>query len=270
MCGLWTAPADWLLASIVGMDGSYHPAPLALLRQPSARLLEAAPGLRTGDIAAVDSLTRMLTISGIALGAAGSTAPMSGTEHLISHLIDLGAEARGRPAALHGAQVGVASVVAAAIWEVCLEELGRGLELGIPAEEPVRRDLEARFSRVDPTGRAAAECWRDCEAKLSAWREQHETAVAVVSDWDSHREAVTALLAPPERIANALREAGAVSAFDDLAPPVDSVTVRWAVENIPFIRRRFTVADLMYYAGAWTGELVERALDRASRAGIGW
>ena len=78
MCGIWTAPADWYLASAFGLDDSHHPAPLALFEEPAARMLAAAPGLPDGEPAAVDSLIRMLTISGIALGVAGTTAPLSG------------------------------------------------------------------------------------------------------------------------------------------------------------------------------------------------
>lgn len=272
MCGQWTAPADWYLASILGMDDSYHPAPLALLAEPSARMLAAAPGLRHGELAAVDSLIRMLTISGIALGVAGSTAPLSGTEHLISHLIDLDAEVHGRPTALHGAQVGVASVLAAAIWELCLEEIDRAAPLPseIPAADEVEGDLRAAFAGLDPTGHVAAECWRDCSIKLDLWREHRRAAAAAMSAWDSHRDTLATLLAPPEQIAEALRAAGAITSFKALSPSVSSETVRWAVRSLPFIRKRFTVADLLYYTGRWTDDLVDSALERASKAGIAW
>ena len=57
-----------------------------------------------------------MTLTGIAMGVAGRTAPLSGTEHLLSHLLDMAAGVAGRPLAFHGAQVGVASVLAATIW----------------------------------------------------------------------------------------------------------------------------------------------------------
>jgi glycerol-1-phosphate dehydrogenase [NAD(P)+] len=271
MAGLGTAPADWYLASAVGLDDSYHPAPLALLRESRERLEASAPGLKSRDLAAVDSLTRMLTISGISLGVAGSTAPMSGTEHLISHLLDLDAEVHGRAAALHGAQVGVASVVAAAIWEVGLEDLETTAPvLAVPPADAVERDVRAAFDGLDPTGRVGEECWRDCREKLSAFDAHTGDAVAAMSDWETHREVLTTMLAPPEQIAESLRTAGAVTGFDELSPAVSPAALRWAVRTLPFIRKRFTVADLLYYGGRWSEDLVERALVRSSKAGVTW
>jgi glycerol-1-phosphate dehydrogenase [NAD(P)+] len=59
------------------------------------------------------SVTRIFSPYG-ALGVAGSTAPYSGTEHLVSHLLDMSAVQLDRPFAFHGAQVGVATVPVAA------------------------------------------------------------------------------------------------------------------------------------------------------------
>ena len=115
---MWTAPADWYLASAVGMDDSYHPAPVGMLRERDRGLLAGAAGLRRREPAMLDRLARVLTLSGISLGVAGKTAPLSGTEHLVSHLIDMAAEGRDRPLALHGAQVAVAAVPVAAAWEI--------------------------------------------------------------------------------------------------------------------------------------------------------
>ena len=61
----WTAPADWYLACAVGMDDSYHPAPVEMLREGSRGLLEDAAGLRDREPAALDRLARVLTLSGI-------------------------------------------------------------------------------------------------------------------------------------------------------------------------------------------------------------
>jgi glycerol-1-phosphate dehydrogenase [NAD(P)+] len=273
MCGLWTAPADWYLASTLGMDGSFHPAPLALLELPRDRLLATAPGLRLRDLDAVDSLTRMLTISGIALGVTGSTAPMSGTEHLLSHLIDLEAELHGRAPALHGAQVGVASVVAAAIWQTALEQLRSWTpgDIGAPSQQQLERDLGTSMAHVDARGRVADECLRDCRLKLAAWEDGRRIAAATMGgDWAGHLEDLEALLAPPEEIADALRRAGAIASFGELTPSVSAATVRWAVRSLPFLRRRFTVADLLYYCGRWTDELVDRVLERSWEAGARW
>jgi glycerol-1-phosphate dehydrogenase [NAD(P)+] len=45
---MWTAPADWYLASAVGMDDSYHPAPVGMLYEGGRKLLDGAAALRGG------------------------------------------------------------------------------------------------------------------------------------------------------------------------------------------------------------------------------
>src|SRR5687767_10093282 len=107
LISMWTAPADWYLASAVGMDESYHPAPVGMLYGGGGNLLDDGAALRRSDPGALDRLARVLTLSGITLGIAGKTAPLSGTEHLVSHLIDMSAEQSGGPVAFHGAQVAV-------------------------------------------------------------------------------------------------------------------------------------------------------------------
>src|ERR671912_2313337 len=122
LLAMWTAPADWYLARAVGMEDSYHHAPIGMLREQGQGLLAGAAGLRRREPEMLDRLARVLTLSGISLGVAGQTAPLSGTEHLVSHLIDMAAEGRHLSLALHGAQVAVAAVPVAAAWEAFLAE----------------------------------------------------------------------------------------------------------------------------------------------------
>ena len=74
MTSMYVAPADWRLAAIVGVDPSYHRAPVALLAAIGGRLDACAPGVRTGDPHAVQELTWALAVRGIATGVAGTTA----------------------------------------------------------------------------------------------------------------------------------------------------------------------------------------------------
>jgi glycerol-1-phosphate dehydrogenase [NAD(P)+] len=53
---MWTAPADWYLASAVGMDDSYHPAPVEMLYRQGRELLDDAAALRRRDPRALDRL----------------------------------------------------------------------------------------------------------------------------------------------------------------------------------------------------------------------
>ena len=103
------------------------------------------------------------------MSVVNQTAPVSGWEHVISHYLDLTAAADGREQALHGAQVGVATLVTARAYERAWPalDLDRLLE---PADLPAAEKLvERSFGHLDDTGRLSAEIWRDLEKKLRRW-----------------------------------------------------------------------------------------------------
>ena len=269
---MWTAPADWYLASAIGMDDSYHPAPVEMLYTGGRELLGDGAALRRGDPEALDRLARVLTLSGITLGIAGKTAPLSGTEHLVSHLIDMAAEQSGGPVAFHGAQVAVASIPVAAAWEAFLggfDPAALDLDDLFPGEAEMEPLVKGAFAVIDPSGGVGEECWNDYAKKLALWRRSRERVERFFEDWPGHRARMREMVLPPERLAGALREAGAPARFGDLDPPVAPGVARWALGNCHLMRNRFTLADLLFFAGVWDDAFVERALERARAAGGG-
>jgi glycerol-1-phosphate dehydrogenase [NAD(P)+] len=270
MMAMFTAPADWRLAAMAGTDESFDPAIVELFRPRGELLLAAAPALRKGDETALTLLARLLTGSGLAMGAAGRTAPLSGMEHLISHLLDMSAEADGRRVGLHGSQVGVAALVAACLWERLLDRLGAGdLDWPVPSDETMHEAIAAGFSALDPSGKVAAECWSDCREKLAAWRAAGDRRRALARLSGPEKAELAALVGRPAAIAAALRAAGAPRRFSELDPPVTDERARWAVASCHLMRNRFTVADLAFFAGRWGPDDVGAVLERAADLGAG-
>jgi glycerol-1-phosphate dehydrogenase [NAD(P)+] len=110
-----TACLDWRLASRRGRDRC--DAYAAMIAEAAAR-----PALDLVEVSSTESrrvLADGLLLSGLAMAAAGTSRPCSGAEHLVSHALDahLGPAAR-----LHGEQVALASLVAAAAHESPLLE----------------------------------------------------------------------------------------------------------------------------------------------------
>ena len=95
-----TAVRDWKLA--VHATGEPVDDFAALLSDGSIHAFRSHPAL---DLEGIRLLATGLLLNGIAMEIAGSSRPASGSEHLISHALDL-ISARPR---LHGLQVGVAS-----------------------------------------------------------------------------------------------------------------------------------------------------------------
>lgn len=265
LCSMFTAPADWVLAGALGLDDSVDPAVIALFRDGADALLDDAGRFAAGDPAALAELARRMTLTGIAMGVAGRTAPLSGTEHLVSHLVDMAAAAVHRPLAFHGAQVGAASVVAALVWNDVLTTFDPARLLddaSFPDAAAVEPSVRAAFARLDPSGRMGDECWRDVSRKLSRWHAARPAIAEAAARWDQVTARVRKLVAEPGRIATALRTAGSAVGFDELDPPAPPDVVRWALASLPLMRDRFTVADLLWLTGGWDERRVDALLER--------
>jgi glycerol-1-phosphate dehydrogenase [NAD(P)+] len=256
---MFTACADWYLSSLVGFDRTFSATTWQVLRAGSAPVLGSGARLAAGDHDAVLGLAMALTRGGLAMGIAGRTSPSSGTEHMISHLLDMRAHAEQRPGGRHGAQVGVGSVVAASIWETMRSRLGSGGQVVAPLPVDVMRQrIEDAFLVLDPSGTVAKECWSAYERKLT-WINAHLPKLQAICDgWAGCDPTVGELLAAPTTLATTLRRAGAAARFADLDPAPSEATARWALANGHLMRDRFTIVDLAEVTGNWSADDVDR------------
>ncbi|NYE19033.1 iron-containing alcohol dehydrogenase [Microbacterium immunditiarum] len=269
---MFVAPADWYLADTLRMGDGWNERHAFAARRYGASLLADAERIGRSEPSALERLTALLALRGLVMGAAGQTSPSSGMEHTISHLLEMRADASGVAAARHGRQVGAATVLAAALWEILLERLDAG-EVGdvrLPDADTVREQIDRAFAPLDRSGGMAAECWRDYGAKLQRARDEDLARrwEGFRDDWAQHRPVVAAVVAGPGELAAALRAAGAGPAFggDPLLP--DESAAAWALRACHLMRRRFTAADLAVYTGMWTDDLLERVLARARQVAM--
>ncbi|HUK78893.1 MAG TPA: iron-containing alcohol dehydrogenase [Thermoleophilia bacterium] len=255
----FTAPADWYLANVLKMDHFYSPTAVALARDRGAGLLEAAPRVPEADPAALEYVAATLVLSGLSMGVAGTTAPGSGMEHTVGHLIDMAAMSAGRDNDLHGIQVGVASICSAVLWQHVLAALADGglRRVRVAAADEARARVIDAFTGLDPSGAMARECWSDYERKLARWTTAQGHLDAVADEWADHDRVLRGLLATPRDLVAALGSAGAPLRFSELEPAVDRDTVRWALASCHLMRDRFSVADLAWSLGLWDDRHVD-------------
>ena len=251
LISMYTASADWCLAGAVGIDASFSPTLVAMMRRDVGSLMQRAGELGAGEADAVETLAGCLTRGGLAMGVAGRTAPSSGAEHTISHLLEMRADALGVPSASHGSQVGVASVFAALVWQRVRQRLAAGDFVVDVANLASRERVVEAFAHLDPTGAMAQECWSGYERKADWIRGHEEQLRGVVDDWPILDETFAGLLAPAAELAGALRAAGAAVDFAELdpAPPEDAVL--WALAHCNLVRDRFGIVDIAALLGVW-------------------
>jgi glycerol-1-phosphate dehydrogenase [NAD(P)+] len=268
LMAMFTASADWYLASVLGRpadghaaDPPWNAAVARLTRSRAAELLALAAQLGTpGTLAA---LARILTLSGIAMGVAGSTAPASGMEHAISHLLEMAATAQGEHSAFHGTQVGVASLVAAQTWSHVRQRIADGALLRpacLPEPDEARQRIDDAFARLDPTGAMAAECFADYGQKLRRLTTGGDPLAQLRAAWPHVERELEALLIDPGDLAAALTSAGLPASFCQLPGEDTESAARWAVASCALQRQRVSVADLAMLLGAWQDSDIDGVL----------
>jgi len=261
LMSMFSAVPDWYIANQLGFDDSWSPTVFALLCARSADVVQWPKGVAAGDPDTLVQLAEMLALSGLTMGAVGNTAPSSGLEHLVSHMIEMAADARGQAVALHGARVGVATLIASSAWEMFTQRVGQGhLNLRVPDADEVRPLIEEAFSSLDPSGAMAAECWKACSRKLK-WFSTHEAAVsAVLGQWGEHLRFLDPILRAPADLKSAVRDSDFPDRFPSLVPPVGEEEALWAVKNCWLMRDRITIADLAMLTGNWKSQDVDSVL----------
>ena len=268
---LYTAPADWELAYLLGHDASFNRTPRDFLLEFAGDPSEWAAGIQSQDPQSVGHLTRVLAIRGIGTGIAGSTACLSGVEHLISHMLDMYATSHDEEMGFHGAQVGVASVVASTIWQYFSERLADGLdEVSFPEAASLEAQVRSAFAWCDPSGEKGAECWNDFSAKLAVWNSNRSRILEVLGRWNASHGEIARAIPSPESLATNLRAAGAPADPSALGEWVREDVWHWAIKNTNFMRNRLTIVDVLFFLGWWTDADVAGIIARArvSSAGL--
>jgi glycerol-1-phosphate dehydrogenase [NAD(P)+] len=258
---------DWYLAHVLGMDAGYTELPQTLMGPIDEIFLAEADGIRAGELSSVAVLAKMIALGGLAMSLAHATTPMSGLEHVMSHVLDMINEHAGRPLAHHGTQVALASVLAADVYDRFLREF-RPTEVVAqqcyPSAEAMRREVLAAFSSIDPSGKAGEECWSDYRQKLEAWHAHRPEFDQFLANWPTILKEIRRFSRPPERLMEILRAIGAPLTFQDLTPPFDKKRVKYSFMNAPLMRKRLTIGDVLIYLG-WDRERLWERVWRQNR-----
>ncbi len=268
----WTAPIDWYLGYRLGMSDHYLSSPSDMIRSQCDELLRDASRLPAGDEEYIRKLANVLTLSGLCMGFANESSPASGSEHVISHMIDMSSLSQKKGLCYHGSQVAVAAVYSSLIWDYVLHEFDPAavdVDACFPAPEKMEPRVLSAFSWLDENGAAAAECWKDYRTKIGRWNENRARLEAFLSGFASFRKEVLPMTRKPEMLVNSMREAGVPCRFSLLNYPVDKKTAVWAITNCHLMRKRFSVIDFLHYCGIWNEPFIQKILERAEALDAG-
>jgi glycerol-1-phosphate dehydrogenase [NAD(P)+] len=239
--------ADWKMNDML-FGEAYNPAIAGIIDHVQDKFLSDPRKLGAGDEAAVSGLFEALVYSGCAMTLQGSSLPASGGEHLISHALDMRAQAEGVMHDLHGRQVGLGTIFAAALYEKALAIAApRWRSTALPLDRvtwgPIADAVAAHHQKQ--TARMAAACER----------------LAQGDTWSRVRAALAPMLPNAQWVKDVLAQAGAAHRIPDIG--IDRARFVWAVNNSAQIRERFTSIDLAWATGVLpdaTDEIIDRYL----------
>ncbi len=235
-----TASADFRLSG--WLRGTYYcPAPERVVLEAEPRVADAAAGIGAGDPEALALLTEALLLSGLSMKLAGSSSPASGGEHLISHHWDMTAGEQGRVEGFHGAQVGVATIVTAALYEQLGELSPAAIDPeALVAGRPDEAACRARLARDH--GERVDEVAAEFFSKRLDDRALRAELERIRDDWSGLWQRLAATLRPAARTRAILHAGGAPTDVRALGLTPDHL--RRSLRIARDIRGRFTVLDL--------------------------
>jgi glycerol-1-phosphate dehydrogenase [NAD(P)+] len=179
----------------------------------------------------------------------GTSAPASGGEHLLSHTLDMMAAAHGHDHDLHGRQVGLGTILSAALYERVL-----GIESPQWIDPPPA--IDGTFWSRPTVIEAVAKQYAAKQESFAAARE----TLSRRGEWDRLRARLASAVTPLETIRDWLKRAGGATTPQDIGCPRGRL--RDAVLHMHEIRQRFTIVDLAWLVGILPGqadELIDRS-----------
>jgi glycerol-1-phosphate dehydrogenase [NAD(P)+] len=256
MVAVFVSFPDWYLAHRLGMDSGYSELAKNLVGPLDEILLDHADGIRYGDLESVSILAKIIALGGLAMSLSHATTPMSGFEHVMSHVLDMQSEIDHEPFRVHGSQVALAALAGAKMYQRFLAEF-EPEELNIdacyPSMEQMKARIEENFRSIDPSGKAGAECWADYQLKLEKWHAHRADFETVLKDWDSLRDQLAQETRSPEVILQILEAVQAPTHWSQLTPPVAENEAHFAFLNASLMRKRLTLGDLLIFTN-WDRE----------------
>jgi glycerol-1-phosphate dehydrogenase [NAD(P)+] len=230
--------ADWRLNQFLFQD-YYCQFSVDLLKELEPIYLENPAKIRKKDPHAFQALFHALFFSSIAMTITGTSSPASGGEHLISHTLDMLAGRDGRKHDFHGRQVGVASILMAALYE-------KIFDMEKPVFSQVPKQINTEF-----WGSLSSTVEKEYDKKRIKM-EQAATMLSQAENWESLKSLLKPNLVSADKLKHCLAEAGAAHRFSDIRDndcPLDLSKFLSIVKNANQMRERFTILDLAVLLG---------------------
>ena len=236
--------ADWKLNQFLFKD-YYCQFSVDLLKNLEPVYLDNPQKIRDREEQGFEALFMALFYSSVAMTVTGTSAPASGAEHLISHTLDILAGRDRLRHDLHGRQVGVCSILMAALYEKVMA-----------IDKPLFRKP---LTQVDETfwGELTPVVESEYQKKLPRMDQALELLTRP-DTWNALRSHVAPHLIPARKLKQCLETAGAAHRYADIRfnqIPLPRDFFVSVVCHANQMRSRFTILDLAAMLGILDEEI---------------
>lgn len=238
--GKYTALCDWRIAHILTGE-QICPHIAGLMENALGRLINLLEKKASGEIlTALPEYTQLvmesLVLAGLAMQLQGNSRPASGAEHHMSHLWEM--QVINSPThALHGEQVGVASLILADFYRRKLDEgydFTRMTDLRATFE---RSYIESSFGSLTDGILDENLTERNPESSPLNFLATNESAALA--------RAEISKLIRPEKLLRYLEIAGAPTTLSELSLPDNPEFIAKSLAIAPYVRRRLTLLKIL-------------------------
>jgi glycerol-1-phosphate dehydrogenase [NAD(P)+] len=245
MLGKYTSIADWRLGRLL-WDEPYDEAIAQRTLDAVQQCADNVVGIGQAQPEAVRALFDALVESGYCMLDFGQSRPASGAEHHYSHFWEMKLLREGRPAILHGAKVGVATVLVAGLYDR-VRSLSRA-EVADLLESSTLPDRAQELEIIRAAyGSEADEVSRDQARFLDLTASEYDGLKhRILDNWDAV-QAIAAQVPPAGEVAQLLETAGGPSRVDQIGISAEERDM--AVADAHYLRDRFTVRKLTRMLG---------------------
>ena len=231
------AQIDWWMSHRL-LGSMYRHEPYIIEIPEECALMDQAAGIANGDLEAVSTLFRLLTLCGLGVTFTGVSNHGSMGEHQISHYIDCFAGDK-HPGSLHGQQVGVTSLTMARLQHMYLEKETP------PEIKPTRIDSANMATRMG--SEIASQCEIEYQKKAFDQKDADKFNEKLQKIWPELRNECLDMAIPPATLQGYLQAAGGPTTAKALNIPNEFY--QEAVCHAHEMRNRFSFADIACDAG---------------------
>lgn len=227
------AGADWILADFLGEDP---------IQPVSWQLVQDHLRSWLADPNDTEAIFTGLTLCGLAMQYQKDSRPVSGAEHLLSHVWEMEHHTYKGSTILHGIKVGIGTLLTTAVLFFLVE---RGVEGGIPlkSNDEVIKDklalLQTDFGHLSDLGKMRS----TLESKYSNPSKQGKNREMLLASWPQLAEQIRTQLYSYKEVSTLLTLAGCPVKAKDIG--FDKRYVIETLRKAQLIRNRYTVLDVL-------------------------